>query len=202
MAALRPIDFNTRVRISAAHEELLRHTVERLMRATVRDLRRLASGLGMTAALAAELHRTARIRSDFFDTTLDPHLRCFAQVLASLEEIRTAAHSSQGHVQAARMIHRVENAILTGSDLEPMLTALEHDEPAKIALELMDSVVRELLDSAKHAQAVAQSASGAGEDRFEDRIAQAARIRGPRAPHQENQHEQAETDRERDSKTS
>jgi len=110
------------------------------MRSSVRDLRRLVDGLGMTPALLAELHRTAKIRADHFDDVLSPLLLCFAQVMGTLDHTEDSRHPSQGRLQVARFIDRIETAVRGGELSEPVFSELLHNAPARIAAELVKSV--------------------------------------------------------------
>jgi len=162
------------------------------MRSWVRDLRRLAGGLGMTPALISELHRTARIRADFFDGALDAPLECFSRVLAALEETEPPRHASQGHLLVAQLIKQLETAVRDSRPLEPLLTELAYAAPARLALELVDSV--------RNHPAAPAAEGHHGQNRFEDRHARQHSSADRDA--QDNQHEQAEADRKRDSENS
>jgi hypothetical protein len=140
-AAAEIVDFNTRLRIERAHEALFLDAGNRLTRSWVRDLRRLAEGLGMTPRLLAELRRTARIRSDYFDVTMDPLLVCWSEVLAALEQTTDAPVLAQGRLQIRRLIDDVDAAVRADEMIEPLMTELMRASPARIAGELIRAVV-------------------------------------------------------------
>lgn len=161
------------------------------MRSWVRDLRRLVVGLGMTPALVAELHRTAKIRSDWFDAMLSPPLLCFAQVLAALDQTEDASHANQGHLQVAHLIARIDTAVRGGEGIEALLTEFTSLEPARIAAELIKSVGALVAEAPNLGSELAPAGDRTGKQHSSaDRDAQ------------ENQHEQTEADRKRDPKTS
>jgi hypothetical protein len=97
----------------------------------------------MTPALLAELNRTARIRSDYFDVTMDPLLRCWSEVLAALEQTEPACELAQGRFQVRHLIDFVAAAVRADEMIGPLVTELEAAAPARIAAELIRAVVVE-----------------------------------------------------------
>jgi hypothetical protein len=186
------VDFNTRMGIEHAFANLLREAVSRVTRSWIRDLGRLEGGLGNSPALAAELHRTAKIRADWFDAVVEPALRCFARVHAVLDQAEEAPHQGQGRLQVAHLIGRIEDIARAGDRLGPLLSELLNEAPERIANELIKSVGQEIAETGHCGHAVPPLADRTGKQhQSEDRGAQ------------ENQHdEQTEADRKRDSETS